>query len=71
VAPFKTVDALVRLIPPLSYVFGGNLIIVPVRVSGDLRDPKVTVLSPSAVGSELLAPMKRIINIPFKIIDLF
>ena len=71
VAPFKTVDALVRLIPPLSYVFGGNLIIVPVRVSGDTRDPKVTVLSPSAVGSELLAPMKRIINIPFKVIDLF
>jgi hypothetical protein len=71
VAPFKTVDFLVRLIPPLSYVFGGNLIIVPVRVSGDLRDPKVTVLSPSAVGSELLAPMKRIINIPFKVIDLF
>jgi hypothetical protein len=71
VAPFKTVDFIVRLIPPLSYIFGGSLVSVPVSVTGGLRDPKVTVLPPSAVGSELLAPMKRILKLPFKVIDLF
>jgi len=71
VAPFKTIDAIVKIMPLIGYIFGGNLIVVPVRVSGDLRDPNVTVLSPSAVGSELIAPFKRIINLPFKIIDLF
>jgi len=55
----------------VGYILGGNLVIVPVRVSGHLRDPKVTVLSPSAVGSELLAPMERIIKLPYKIIDPF
>jgi hypothetical protein len=71
VAPFKTVDFIVRLFPPISYILGGNLIIVPVAVTGDLDDPKVTVLAPSAVGSELLAPLNRIIKLPFKIIDFF
>jgi len=71
VAPFKTVDAIVKIIPLVGYILGGSLISVPVRVSGDLRDPKVTVLSPTAVGSELLAPMGRILKLPYKIIDPF
>ncbi|MEI9477943.1 MAG: AsmA-like C-terminal domain-containing protein [Deltaproteobacteria bacterium] len=71
VAPFKTVDAIVKIIPLVGYILGGSLISVPVRVSGDLRDPNVTVLSPSAIGSELLAPMGRILKLPFKVIDPF
>ncbi len=59
------------MIPLVGYILGGNLVSVPVGVTGELRNPKVTVLPPSAVGSELLAPMKRILNLPFKIIDPF
>jgi hypothetical protein len=55
----------------VGYILGGSLLSMPVRVSGELRDPKVAYFSPSQVGSELLAPMERILKIPFKVIDPF
>ena len=71
VAPFKTVDRVTKLIPLVSDIFAGTLITIPVKVHGDLKDPKVSPLSPSAVGAELLAMMKRTLGLPFKIIDFF
>jgi hypothetical protein len=34
-----------------------------------LKDPKVTALSPSAIGSELLAIMERTLDLPFHVIN--
>jgi hypothetical protein len=69
VAPFKTVDSIVDKIPIASGVLEGRLVSIPVKVTGDLRDPQVTPLSPSAVGSRLLGFMKRIVQVPVKIIQ--
>ncbi len=71
VAPLKTVDRIVKLIPGVRGILAGTLITIPLRVHGSLKDPKVTALSPSAIGSELLEMMKRTLGLPFKVIEPF
>jgi hypothetical protein len=69
VAPLTTVDAVVSRIPILSGVLGGSLVSIPVKVSGDFADPKITPLPPSAVGKGLLNVMKRTLKLPMKVIQ--
>jgi hypothetical protein len=69
VAPLKTVDRITKAIPLVNYIFAGTLVTIPVKVQGDLKDPRVTPLSPSAVGAELFAMMKRTLGLPFRVIE--
>jgi hypothetical protein len=69
VAPLKTVDRVVKLTPVIREIFAGTLITIPVRVHGNLKDPKVTALAPSAIGDELLGMMKRTLGLPFRVIE--
>ncbi len=69
VAPFKTVDWVVKKIPLVGRVLQGALIAVPVKVTGDLADPKVSPMSASAVGSSLLDVMKRTVKLPFELME--
>ena len=71
VAPLKTVDRIVKLTPVVREIFAGTLVTIPFRVHGSLKDPKVTALSPSAIGDELLGMMKRTLGLPFKVIEPF
>ncbi|MFQ5841499.1 MAG: AsmA-like C-terminal domain-containing protein, partial [Thermodesulfobacteriota bacterium] len=68
VAPLKTADRIIERIPWLGEILGGTLISIPIKVTGDINDPTVTPLSPSAVGSEIVGIMKRILRLPVKII---
>jgi hypothetical protein len=65
VAPLKTMDRLVKKIPLVRTIMGGNLVSIPFRVRGPAADPTVVPLSPKAVGSELLGYMKRTLKLPF------
>ena len=65
VSPFKTVDTVIRHVPLLGRALGGTLVTIPVKVTGDLTDPSVIPLSPSAVGSGLLNTMKNVFQLPF------
>jgi hypothetical protein len=69
VAPFKTVDRIVKLIPLFGNIMGGNLISIPFRAIGDLGDPDVIPLSPTAVGSGLLGILERTLKLPITIIQ--
>jgi hypothetical protein len=69
VAPFKTVDRIVKLIPLFGNIMGGNLISIPFRAIGDLGDPDVVPLSPTAVGSGLLGILERTLKLPITIIQ--
>jgi hypothetical protein len=69
VAPFKTVDRIVKNIPLVGNILGGNLISIPFRAIGDLGDPDVIPLSPTAVGSGLLGILERTIKLPITIIQ--
>jgi hypothetical protein len=69
VAPLKTVSWVIRKIPILGYILGGNLVSVPVKISGNMKDPDVTFMSPSAIGSEALGIIERTLKLPIKLVE--
>ncbi len=71
VSPFKTIDRIVNRIPGLGWILGGRLVAVPMKATGDLKDPKIVPLSPEAVGTSLLEMLKRTILLPVRIIQPF
>jgi hypothetical protein len=68
-APLKTVDQIISHIPIVGYILGSDFISIPVRIRGDLKDPEITPLPPSAIGEGLLGVMKRTLTVPFKLIQ--
>ena len=70
-APLKSVDSVVRHIPILGSVLGGNLLTIPIKVDGPVRDPQVTPMDPSEVGSGLLRVMTRIAKLPLSLLSPF
>jgi uncharacterized protein YhdP len=71
VAPLKTVDSVVKKVPIIRDILGGTLVSIPVRVTGDLTDPKVSTLSRGGVGSDLMRYMNKTVRLPFKVIEPF
>ncbi|MBN1104422.1 MAG: AsmA-like C-terminal domain-containing protein [Deltaproteobacteria bacterium] len=69
VAPFRTVDRIVKFIPLVRTILGGTLVSIPVKVSGPIDDPKLTPLDPSAVGAGLVNMMKRTFSLPVQIFN--
>jgi len=69
VAPLNFAQSIVGKIPVLGHLLGGNIVSVPVKISGNLSDPQVTFLSPSAIGSAFLGIMERTIKLPITIIE--
>jgi hypothetical protein len=69
VAPFSSINWLIRHTPIVGTIMGGTLITIPVRVSGDMTEPDVVFLSPTAVGKRILSIMKNIIKLPVDIIS--
>ncbi len=69
VAPFKTVDRIVEILPLIGKVLGGKLISIPFRAKGDLDDPNVFALPPTAVGSGILGILERTLKLPITIIQ--
>jgi hypothetical protein len=67
VAPLRTVDRILGVVPIVGGVLQ-TILTVPVKVEGDLKDPKVTLLDPSVVGSELADLMQDTIQNPIKLI---
>ena len=71
VAPFKTIDLIIKKIPIVSTLLGGRLVSVPLKASGKLSDPVVILLHPSAVGEGLITMMSDILKTPVKLWDKF
>ena len=69
VVPFTTIGKIINVIPVVRYVLAGRLLAIPVRLTGDLEQPTVVPLPPSAVGSELLGMGERILKLPLKLIQ--
>jgi hypothetical protein len=69
VAPFKTVDRIVKHIPLVGNILGGTLVSIPFRAKGKLDDPDVIPLSPTAVGAGLLGILQRTLALPITIIQ--
>ena len=69
VAPFSTINWVIRHIPLVNSIMSGTLITVPVKVTGDPSNPDVTFLAPSAVGTRLLTLLQNILELPVEIIS--
>ncbi len=63
-------DRLARKVPILGYIMGGALTSLPVGVSGDIRNPLVVPLGPSAVTSELVGIFERTLKLPGHLLPL-
>ena len=67
VAPQRTVERVVNATPVVGKVLGDAFVTVPVRISGNLAAPSVVLLSPGAVGHELVGVMQRLVKLPLTI----
>ncbi len=69
VAPFSTINWVIRNTPLIGNIMGGTLISIPVHVSGDLANPDVVFLSPTAVGTRIMNLLETFIKLPVDIIS--
>jgi hypothetical protein len=69
VAPLRTLDFIIEKTPIVKNIMGGKLLTVPVRIAGDWKDPDVTMLSATAVGSRLLEIMKNTVLLPVELVE--
>ncbi len=71
VAPFSTINWIIRHIPIVGKLLGGTLVSIPVKVTGDFENPDVIFLDPSVVGSRIVELFKNIVELPVEIISPF
>jgi hypothetical protein len=69
VSPLTNVDTIVKHTPILGHILQGTLIAIPVNVKGDISNPQVTALPPSAFGSRAMGIIERTLKAPVKIIE--
>ncbi len=68
VIPILAVDSVIEKIPLVSYLLGSKYVSIPIKVTGDISDPKIEQLSPSALRFGLLGIIKQTLNIPVTLI---
>jgi len=67
VAPFKTVDYIIKHIPLVNQILGGKLVSIPFRIKGNPADPDIIPLSPTAIGAGVVGIIKRTLKLPVTI----
>lgn len=68
VIPVMAVDSVIEKIPLISAVLGKDVVSIPIRVTGDISDPKISELSPHTIGAGLLGIIKQTLNIPVTLV---
>jgi hypothetical protein len=69
VAPLKTVDSIVNIIPLVRRIFNKGLVTVPVSLTGPWKDPKVKTMAAEDVGAGLLGILKNTVTLPVTIFE--
>lgn len=68
VIPVMAVDSVIDKIPLLSTVLGKDFVSIPIKVTGDFSNPKISELSPHTIGAGLLGIIKQTLNIPVTLV---
>ena len=68
VIPVMAVDSVIEKIPLISMVLGKDFVSIPIKVTGDFSNPKISELSPQTIGAGLLGIIKQTLNIPVTLI---
>ena len=73
IAPFKTFDTIVSLVPIIGQpIIGeyGSRVSIPVAVKGPIADPIITPMHPEALGGAVLDLVKDTFMLPYNILNL-
>lgn len=68
VIPVMAVDSVIEKIPLLSTVLGKDFVSIPIKVTGDFSNPKISELSTHTIGAGLLGIIKQTLNIPVTLV---
>jgi hypothetical protein len=69
VAPFKTIDTIIKYIPVVNTMLNGRLAAFPAKAAGSITDPVITALHPSDVGKGLMNMFEDIIKTPVRLFE--
>ena len=69
VAPFTNVDFVIRNTPLVNKIMNNTLITFAATVTGDLGNPNVVAVSPTAIGEGLLGIIKRTLKLPYTLVE--
>ena len=69
VAPFKTIDTIIKYIPLINTILSGRLASFPAKASGAINDPTITPLHPSAVGEGIMNLFFDIMKSPARLLE--
>ena len=68
IIPVMAVDSVIEKIPLISAMLGKDVVSIPIKVTGDISDPKISQLSPQTIGAGLLGIIKQTLNIPVTLV---
>ncbi|MFZ5764807.1 MAG: AsmA-like C-terminal domain-containing protein [Thermodesulfobacteriota bacterium] len=71
IVPFKSIDKLINIVPLIGRIIGGkkrHILTYPVRVTGNLKEAEITVLSPSALGKAAVDFLFDTLTLPFELL---
>jgi hypothetical protein len=64
-------DKVIKSIPLVGSILSGSMVGIPVEVAGALEQPRVSYLSPAALGAEIMNIPARILNVPLGALQIF
>ncbi|MBI5558850.1 MAG: AsmA-like C-terminal domain-containing protein [Deltaproteobacteria bacterium] len=73
IVPFKSLDKIINMVPLVGRIVGGkkrHIVTYPLRVTGKLKEPDITVLSPTAIGKAAIDFIFDTITFPLDILPL-
>ena len=64
-------DKLIKSIPLVGSIVSGSMVGIPVEVSGAFEQPRVSYLSPAALGAEIVNLPVRFLKVPLEALQIF
>ncbi len=71
IVPFKSIDKIMNIVPLIGRIVGGkkrHIITYPVKVTGNLKEPEISVLSAGAIGKAAIDFVFDTITFPLDLI---
>ncbi len=69
VVPLKSIVSVTSKIPLIGRILDGDIISIPVKISGTMKAPRYIPLAPDAVGQQAMRLLKDILLLPVDIIQ--
>lgn len=64
-------DKIIKSIPLVGSIVSGSMVGIPVEVTGAFEQPRVSYLSPAALGAEIVNIPVRILKVPLEALQIF